>query len=167
MKKIYSYLLMAAGFIFLLSCNTPSDKTDTDTQKTSTDFDLSAARNWIEKDNAKFREEIMKGDSMAVAAHYSSDAWLLMSNSEPLQGKDIAVGWGQMIRMGMKDLKITTTDVVGNADLLAETGTFEVYGEGNKLLDKGKYVVVWKKEGDGWKIYRDIGNSSLPATPAK
>jgi len=29
--------------------------------------------------------------------------------------------------------------------------------------DKGKYVTVWKKQGDGsWKIYGDIGTPDLP-----
>ena len=62
----------------------------------------------------------------------------------------------------MKELKLTTQDLTGNAELLVETGMFEVIGAGNKTLDKGKYIVVWKPENDGWKIYRDIGNSNLP-----
>ena len=51
----------------------------------------------------------------------------------------------------------------GTAGLLAETGTYEMYGDNNKTLDKGKYVVVWKQENGQWKIYRDIWNTSMPA----
>jgi hypothetical protein len=29
--------------------------------------------------------------------------------------------------------------------------------EQNKVKDKGKYVVIWKKENGQWKEYRDIG----------
>lgn len=167
MKKNYACLFVVACIILLQSCNTTPEGKENVAEKPKTDFDLSAARTWIEKDNAKFSEEFMRGDSMAVASHYASDGLLMMSNSEPAKGKDIAATWGQAMRMGAKDLKITTLDLVGNADLLAETGTFEIYGEGNKLLDKGKYVVVWKQEDGTWKIYRDIGNTSMPAPSAK
>ncbi|HEY1201216.1 MAG TPA: DUF4440 domain-containing protein, partial [Niastella sp.] len=85
----------------------------------------------------------------------------MFDNSEPFKGAAIANAWGGAIRMGMKELKITTVDLTGNAELLVETGMYEMMGDGNKTLDKGKYVVVWKPEGDGWKIYRDIGNSNM------
>jgi len=163
MKKYCSLLLIAGSLFFATSCeNAATDKTAENTgDTTAAAFDLGKARDWVEKDNAKFSEEAKRGDSNALAAHYASDGWLMFNNMEPMKGGDIAKGWGGAIRSGMKELKITTQDLIGNADLLAETGMFEVYGDGNKLLDKGKYVVIWKPENDGWKIYRDIGNSNL------
>lgn len=164
MKKYCSLLLIAGGIFFIMSCeNAATDKTNENTTSDSAvAFDMSKARQWVESDNAKFMEEAKRGDSNALAAHYASDGWAMFNGSEPFKGNDIASAWGGAIRMGMKDIKVNTVDVVGNAELLAETGTYEMYGEGNKLIDKGKYVVVWKPEGNGWKIYRDIGNSSMP-----
>ncbi|NII27034.1 DUF4440 domain-containing protein [Pseudoflavitalea sp. X16] len=167
MKMVASFMLITGSIVLLLACNTARDEKATVEVKDTTAFDLSAARSWIENDNAKFAEELKRGDSVAVAAHYASDAWVMMSNSEPAKGKDIASAWGQVVRMGIKDIKIETVDLIGNADLLAETGTYELYGEGNKLLDKGKYVVIWKQENGTWKIYRDIGNSNLPVMSVK
>ncbi len=160
-----SLLLIAGGMFFITSCeNAATDKTAANTtgDTTAASFDLGKAREWIESDNAKFMEEAKKGDSNALAAHYASDAWLMFDQMEPMKGSDIAKGWGGAIRSGMKELKVNTQDLIGNADLLAETGMFEVIGEGNKTLDKGKYVVIWKPENGGWKIYRDIGNSNMP-----
>jgi ketosteroid isomerase-like protein len=165
MKMYCSLLLIAGGMFFITSCeNAATDKTAANTtgDTTAASFDLGKAREWIESDNAKFMEEAKKGDSNALAAHYASDAWLMFDHMEPMKGSDIVKGWGGAIRSGMKELKVTTQDLVGNADLLAETGMFEVIGEGNKTLDKGKYVVIWKPENGGWKIYRDIGNSNMP-----
>jgi ketosteroid isomerase-like protein len=163
MKKYCALLLIAGSLFFIVSCEqTATEKAGDNTTDTAAAFDLSKAREWIESDNAKFVEEAKKGDSNALAAHYASDGWAMFNGSEPFKGKDIASAWGGAIRMGMKDIKVNTVDVIGNAELLAETGTYEMYGEGNKLMDKGKYVVVWKREGDGWKIYRDIGNSNMP-----
>ena len=166
MKKYCSLLLIAGGMSFITSCEqaatTEKTASKTTSDSTAAPFDMAKAKQWIESDNAKFVEEAKKGDSNALAAHYASDAWLMFDHMEPMKGSDIAKGWGGAIRMGMKDLKVTTVDLTGNAELLAETGMFEVYGEGNKLLDKGKYVVIWKPENGAWKIYRDIGNSSMP-----
>jgi hypothetical protein len=39
-------------------------------------------------------------------------------------------------------------------------------GKGH-VIDKGKYVEIWKKENGEWKIYADIWNTSLPPAPAK
>ena len=50
---------------------------------------------------------------------------------------------------------------------LSETGHYEIYAAENKLLDKGKYVVVWKSVNGVWKMYRDIFNTSMPAVAAK
>ena len=40
--------------------------------------------------------------------------------------------------------------------------------QGNPVTDRGKYVVVWKKQPDGsWKAISDIFNSDLPAPSAQ
>jgi ketosteroid isomerase-like protein len=167
MKKYCSLLLIASAITCVTSCQeTATEKTGNNTMNDTTAsttpaFDLNKARSWIESDNAKFSEEAKRGDSNALAAHYTSDAWLMFDNSEPLKGAAIASGWSGALRSGMKELKITTVDLIGNAELLVETGMYEVFGNANKTLDKGKYVVVWKPENGGWKIYRDIGNSNM------
>jgi ketosteroid isomerase-like protein len=168
MKKYCTLLLITGSLYCIASCGqagtepTANEKMRDTTTTTAATFDLRKAREWIESDNKKFEEEVKRGDSNALAAHYASDAWLMFDNMEPQKGNDIASAWGGAIRSGMKEIKINTVDMVGNADLLAETGTFEVMGDGNKVLDKGKYVVVWKPVNGGWKIYRDIGNSNMP-----
>jgi hypothetical protein len=34
-----------------------------------------------------------------------------------------------------------------------------------KVLDKGKYIVIWKKEDGTWKLHRDIWTTSVPPAP--
>ena len=132
-------------------------------EKDSATFDISAARSAVEASNNRFMESIRKGDSAGAASAYSQDALIMPANSEGVSGKDATSFWGSFIRMGVKDAKLITEEVIGNADLLAETGRFEVYGADNKLLDKGKYVVVWKPVDGTWKMYRDVFNTSIPA----
>ena len=74
----------------------------------------------------------------------------------------------------MKDLKLTWTPTAvmaaASGDLGFSSGTYDMsfMADGKPVHDKGKYVTVWKKQGDGsWKAVRDIFNSDLPAPGSK
>ncbi|HET9747444.1 MAG TPA: DUF4440 domain-containing protein [Chitinophagaceae bacterium] len=151
--------------LFMIACNNKAaDKSESPTNNTSS-FNLEKARTDIRELDDKFIADFKRGDSSAVAAHYSADAWVMPSNSEPITTENVAGFWGGVIRMGVKDFKLNITDITGNDNLIAETGKYEMYGDNNQLIDKGKYVVVWKKENGAWKIFRDIWNTSMTATP--
>jgi ketosteroid isomerase-like protein len=57
--------------------------------------------------------------------------------------------------------------VARSGELGYTSGTYGVRfkdAAGKMVLDKGKYLTVWKKEADGsWKVLFDIFNSDLPA----
>ena len=168
MTKVFIELITVGAISLVTACNTAttdSKTSDNAENKEKASFDLTAARSAIDAANAKFMDGIKRGDSTAIAALYANDAWALPPNMEPVKGSAIAGLWGAVIRMGIKDAKFMTDEVTGNGEILAETAHYEMYGADNKLLDKGKYVVVWKPVNGEWKLYRDIWNSSMP--PAK
>jgi ketosteroid isomerase-like protein len=146
----------------LYSCYTGPEEPHSQDISDSPAFDKQKATKFIDSVNKKFTEYIRKGDSVSLAGLYHSDAELLFSNSEPISGQSILNAWGSIIRMGVKEFTFKTTDITGGGDLLVETGSYEMKTAENTLLDKGKYVVVWKQENGQWKLYRDIGNTSLP-----
>jgi len=49
---------------------------------------------------------------------------------------------------------------VSAGDIGYTTGTYEMTLGGNS--EKGKYVTVWKKQGDAWKVAEDIFNADAP-----
>jgi ketosteroid isomerase-like protein len=53
---------------------------------------------------------------------------------------------------------------MGSDDTAWETGHFEWIGNDGKAAEAGKYVVIWKHDEAGWKIYRAIWNSNTPAS---
>jgi ketosteroid isomerase-like protein len=152
--------MIIAIVISMLACNSPGKEQNQYPKSTSGVFDKQKARAFIDSMNAKWSEQVRNGDSMALASHYSSDAELLMDNSEPIKGKDILSAWGSMLRMGLRDWTFTTTDLQGDENFLVETGSYDIKDVNKKLVDRGKYVVVWKKENGEWKLYRDIGAGS-------
>ena len=63
--------------------------------------------------------------------------------------------------MCVTSFDLNTKEIFEGNDVVTEVGTYTM-GDGKKFNDKGKYIVVWKKDGDKWKLYRDIWNSDNP-----
>src|SRR5258705_4036589 len=169
MRTIILTVLLGSIFSFV-SCNnsgttTSGDKDSTNKTTAEQSFDLDKARAAIDEENRKFMDDLKRKDSVALAAHYAADGMVLAPNADPVKKDGLAGLWGSFIRSGVTELKISPTDVAGNDEMLTETGMYELYGNDNKMIDKGKYVVVWKKENGSWKIFRDIFNTNQP--PAK
>ena len=121
----------------------------------------------IEEANRKFMALLAKGDAAGLAALYASDGQVLPPNSDIVSGAPaIRQLWQGVMDAGIKGAKFTTLDVTVRGDLASETGKYDLTGADGKVLDSGKYVVVWKREGGRWKLHRDIFNTSMPA-PAK
>jgi uncharacterized protein (TIGR02246 family) len=125
-------------------------------------------RSEIEAANAEWAKQYNAGNAAGVTALYTDDAKAMPPNSDFATGKaGITAVWQGMMDSGAKSGKLTTVEVMGSGDSAVEVGTYEVMDKDGKTLDKGKYMVHWKKVGSAWKLHRDIWNSSMPAAPAK
>jgi ketosteroid isomerase-like protein len=71
--------------------------------------------------------------------------------------------WQGVLDSGIASADLTTTEVHAEGNLAYEVGTYIMNTKDGKMADKGKYVVVWMKEGNDWKLHRDIWNTSMPA----
>lgn len=114
-----------------------------------------------------FTEAFKRGDAAAIAAWYSTDATLLPPDSRMMKGRDaIQTFWQGAMNAGGKEARLETLEVEVRDDLAYEVGRFEMTvqpqgGEVAKLA--GKYVVVWKIEGNSWRMHVDIWNSDPSA----
>ena len=121
----------------------------------------------IETTNREFMEAVKRGDPASAAALYTEDATLLPPNSEPIRGRQaIQAFLASLVKMGTRELKLETVDVEYLHDVAYEVGAYELKMEpegGQAVTDRGKYVVVWKRESVGpWKLAVDIWNTSAP-----
>ena len=165
MKKLINAILKAAfQFLIIAVVISAGCQQKTDTNTASKDFDMQKVKSFIDSINIKFTEELRNGDSVALGSHYWPDAELFFSNSEPIKGKEIISAWGSTIRMGLRDFTFTTTDITGDNNFLIETGAYEIKDKNKTLVDRGSYVVVWKQQNGEWKLYRDAGVTSMPAS---
>jgi ketosteroid isomerase-like protein len=117
----------------------------------------------VKEQNKAFSDAVSRHDAIALAALYDDDGQVLAPNHEVVKGRDaIQDLFKSMLTPSISAITLDTQDTEKEDDLGVETGTYEVKGEHDATLDKGKYIVVWKKHGGKWQIYRDIWNSSLP-----
>ena len=114
----------------------------------------------IQQLNDQWAAAYNKGDAAAVAAMYTSDAYLLPAGAPMVKGRDAIAGVWKKVMEQVADVKLTTLDVkpLGpNAAREIGTGTFKTKGR-NPQDGALKYAVVWQKEGGKWKLLQDIWN---------
>jgi uncharacterized protein (TIGR02246 family) len=130
------------------------------------DTATSAVRAAIEQAGVRFAEVYASGDAKAVAAFYTEDAIAFPPGGEMVKGRQaIQQMWQETMDSGVKSLAFTVVDVGSSGDLVHETGTarMNIHPAGKDPTTASiKYVVVWKRQGDDWKLHRDIWND-LPA----
>ena len=131
---------------------------------------VSMARQAIETANQQFLDALGRGNAAGCAAVYAENAKIFPSNSPMLSGrKAIQEFWQGAIDSGLKGATLTIVELEEHGDMAIEVGayTLDLRPKGGPpAKDEGKYVVVWKRQGDGsWKLAIDIFNTNLP--PAK
>ena len=123
----------------------------------------SAVRCAIEAANQQFVSAFGRGDAAGVAQLYTEDGQILPPQSESITGRHgIQAFWQGAMDMGVKAAKLESVEVEGHGTTTIEVGKYELYAAGKQMVDKGKYIVVWKQEHGEWRLARDIWNTSLP-----
>lgn len=114
----------------------------------------------ILKKDADFSRYIIQGKWDSLALAYHSEAYIQVPGDRTIQGRDsIKAYW--IPRKGFKithhEIKPKEIEVDGN--LAYDIGYYELSGIRQDTVKwgptKGQYLVVWKKEGEEWKIYAD------------
>lgn len=121
----------------------------------------------IKANNKALGAAVAAGNAGAVGKMYTKTARLLPPDTALVKGtKAITAFWQGAIDSGIKGatLKSQEVEVLGGSTAI-EVGSYTLATPGGPA--KGKYIVVWKKDGKEWKLHRDIFNSDgAPAAPA-
>lgn len=127
----------------------------------------------IRKLEAEAVEAAAAKDLDRFVSLYADDASCFVANTPIITGKDaIREYWKAIFALpGFKlDLEVLKVEASRSSDLAYTHGQYTLTSNddmGNPRTDKGKYVVVYRKQPDGqWKVIIDIGNSDSPAQEA-
>jgi ketosteroid isomerase-like protein len=121
-------------------------------------------RSDVEAANAEFSAAAAKGDGAALAALYAADGQVMPAGSDPIKGTDaIKKFWQGALDSGIAGIGLTTLEVYGHGPTATEVGQYELRDKTGKVLDHGKFIVVWRHEGGKWKLLRDMFSTNVPA----
>jgi uncharacterized protein (TIGR02246 family) len=168
MRRFYLIAILVSSLVIIglaLSCKQQPPPSPPDTR--------AADERAIREADAACWKAMTAKDVEAFVSFYAEDASLLPPNALMVTGKESVRKWASetMATPGLVGSWQTTKVEVSRAgDLAYSTDTYEVTAndaKGRPVTDRGKEVIVWKKQPDGrWKTLVDIFNSDLPAPGA-
>jgi uncharacterized protein (TIGR02246 family) len=130
------------------------------------DADVTAIKNT----EAAWMKDAATKDVEKWVGYYTDDGAVLLPNAPVITGKD-------NIRAALKPMlsdpnfaitfSSTKVDVAKSGDLAYAQGTYSMTMTDPKshapATDRGKYITVFKKQGDSWKAVEDMLSSDMPA----
>ncbi len=102
-------------------------------------------------------------DAEGLAALYTQDAVFLPPNAPAVFGRDaIRATHQEFFATGDLKIDIEALETVIDGQLAYVAGRYRLWTDDATLVDRGKYIEIWRAIDGQWLIHRDIYNSSLP-----
>lgn len=124
----------------------------------------------IEKIQLQFKEAFITGDSALFLKCYALDACVLAPNAPAFCGQQgISQFYKGTRRAGIRDVVLTPLGLFGQTpEYVTQQGAVELLDVAGHSLGKGKVLMIWKKTGEGWRIFRHMINfdAAMPPAPA-
>jgi uncharacterized protein (TIGR02246 family) len=117
----------------------------------------------IEAANVQVSAAVDKGNCAAFAALYSPDGRVMLAGSDPIRGMEAIRKFCQeALDSGVAALGLKTIEVFGHGPTATEVGEYELRDKAGKVVDHGKYIVVWQHADGKWKLLRDMSSTNVP-----
>ena len=124
----------------------------------------------IRSANETYRTTVLEQAWGEWAKHFASDGIMMPPNGPIVVGRASIEAWGRAFpRVAAFQNPIAELEGSGSLALMRGTYTLDFAPAPQPLpRDVGKYLVAWRKEGDGsWKVHRCTFSSDLPVTVAE
>lgn len=109
----------------------------------------------------KMRVTIQNGDPSYVIKMHTDDAVLFKADGTETKGiEELSILYNQVAASGidLKSIPITVEKLT--EDSAFEVGVFTSTTKNGKI-SSSKYIIVWKKVGEDWKIYKSIDQAKI------
>jgi uncharacterized protein (TIGR02246 family) len=112
----------------------------------------------IMRANRAFEAAVASGDAEAVASLYTEGGIAFPPGAPPVQGREaIAELFAGYVANGVEGVTLETREVQAMGDYAHEMGVGRIR-VGGEQGDPFNYSVLWLKDGDQWRLHRDIWN---------
>lgn len=134
----------------------PTDK-PTETKPANVDS-RSAVKTLLDRDRIFSVASLDLGLSKAFVAYAAPEVRLYRAGSLPFIGRDSSAAVLAKIKGQFKSAPIGG-DVSRAGDLGYTHGTYDLTDADQKVIERGSYVRIWKKQGARWQVVLDITNA--------
>lgn len=141
------FIIILIISIFISSCGQQTKE-----KEPNIETDISSLEKEIQLRLREYENHLQNGDSIALGNMYMEDAEIIPST---VGRENIIKVFGSMIRDSITGSSFKTTELWGNDQLLVEDGTGTWSHTNGKVVGRGRYLLVWKKDDGKWKILRD------------
>ena len=128
-------------------------------RQSTTAFDVAAVARTIEQRNARYARAHVEGDAATIDDMFTLDATCFPPGADALIGRaaihDLTVAY---VKGGVRQFRLDSLCCYGNEDLVVEQGTFVMTSGPDDVVERGKYLNVWKQEGGAWELHASIWN---------
>jgi uncharacterized protein (TIGR02246 family) len=120
----------------------------------------------LDKLAVEFEAAFNARDASKIASMYTDDAVLMPPGEPMIKGRtNIEAHYRRAFRGTFSDMKVLPFESMTSGTLAFEAGvsTLVVPGpDGRSRTPAGKYVIVYKRVGSGWKIAYDVFSNDEP-----
>ncbi|MCG8488330.1 MAG: DUF4440 domain-containing protein [Chromatiales bacterium] len=108
-----------------------------------------------------FERLFSDGNMAEVAGFYSDNAMLMPVGSDLVKGRQaIEAYWQEAVDMGIRRIKIDLMELEQHGDSATEVSRYTMFDAEDVVVDHGKGIMIWKHNGQAWKMHRDIWTSN-------
>ena len=119
----------------------------------NSNFDIETITKIVEQRSKEFEDALKTGDSIAVGDIYTLDTKIIGAYSGR---ENIVKEVYEMTRDSINGIKFRIINLWGNENIIIEDAYVEFFKSDGTPLSKGECLLVWKKEKDKWRIFRDV-----------
>jgi uncharacterized protein (TIGR02246 family) len=152
--------LFALLALVVAACQTPApDATDPEAAPAAAAVDTAAARQAIAQISDAWEAAAATGDHAGITALYADDAIIHPANQPPASGREaLAAYFAESFGQPATDFVLTTNDIEFSdaGDMAYEVGT------SSAPTGPGKYLTVYRMDGDRWLIVADTWSDDAP-----
>jgi Ketosteroid isomerase homolog len=112
----------------------------------------------IDKQNEAFDKAYASHDFKTLGQFYEEDAVVYPQGSDIIKGREGIQKLWESYEKDMTAVDYQTIEVIDAGDYAIQFGKYDATYQGKP--DQGRYMTVWKKDGDTWRIVRDSWYSS-------
>jgi ketosteroid isomerase-like protein len=126
-----------------------------------------ADRDAVMAASERYRQAWLQGDTATALGLMSDDARILISGIPDIQGADgvRAMFVDEMATYRVPTLTLNHQDLVVRGDHAIDIGTYDeiqVPKTGAPIHGAGRFMTIWRRDADGWKIWRYMLNDLPP-----